>query len=87
MENVKDNSQEKYFNFLPISEMRESRIFYELTIPPMALKVLFTIFLMFFFVLIYIFFGNYDYIVRAPAQIRATEEIAHITPLISGKLK
>lgn len=87
MEDVKDNSQEKYFNFLPISEMRESRIFYELTIPPMALKVLFTIFLMFFFVLIYIFFGNYDYIVRAPAQIRATEEIAHITPLISGKLK
>lgn len=72
--------------FLSVTEMKESRVYYELTIPNIINKCLISIVIIFVVFLGYIFFAEYDHVVRVRVKIRPNAEIVNVFSLYDGNI-
>ena len=81
---MKNNDE---FHFISESELRQSRIFYEMHVSPITKKALLIIFFIFTILTVYVLFAPYNVILTAQAKIRPVEDTVYITPLVSGLLK
>ncbi len=75
---------EEKINFVTEKELKSSRVYYELQIPPIVNKALFIITAIFFILILFVIFAPYNVVVKANAEIRSVENVAYITPLTSG---
>lgn len=71
-------------NFVTEKELKSSRVYYELQIPPIVNKALFAITAIFVILILFVIFAPYNVVVKANAEIRSIENVAYITPLTSG---
>lgn len=78
---------EKKINFVTENELKSSRIYYEMQIPPIVNKALFVITMIFVILVLFAIFAPYNVVVKANAEIRSSENVAYITPLASGIVK
>lgn len=75
---------EEKINFVTEKELKSSRVYYELQIPPIVNKALFAITAIFVILILFVIFAPYNVVVKANAEIRSIENVAYITPLTSG---
>lgn len=78
---------EEKINFVTEKELKSSRVYYELQIPPIVNKALFAITAIFVILILFVIFAPYNVVVKANAEIRSIENVAYITPLTSGIVK
>lgn len=75
---------EEKINFVTEKELKSSRVYYELQIPPIVNKALFAITAIFVILIFFVIFAPCNVVVKANAEIRSIENVAYITPLTSG---